>query len=196
MKIADKISYIGRDLEDAISLGILDNNLDELYELIPELKGNSNKIINNTVLINNLIYDLCQNSSIEEGLCFSPYSLEIMNKVKDFNYKKIYSSPILDPSNRYFSYIINEIYNTIKNCYDYNNTYTNLNKLKKFYPNLTTGFMEWFNNYSKDSEKKNLKNKVLFDINKPTDFYYAIICYISGMTDKFAINMYNEIIGY
>ena len=196
VKIADKISYIGRDLEDAISLGILDNNLDELYELIPEIKGSSNKIINNTVLINNLIYDLCQNSSIEAGLCFSPYSLEIMNKIKDFNYKKIYSSPILNPSNRYFSYIINEIYNTIKNCYDYNNTYTNLNKLKKFYPNLTTGFMEWFNNYSKDSEKKNLKNKVLFDINKPTDFYYAIICYISGMTDKFAINMYNEIIGY
>ena len=130
------------------------------------------------------------------GLQYEEVAFEQGQTPGDNDGGEVYDFVISSEDTINFSYIINEIYNTIKNCYDYNNTYTNLNKLKKFYPNLTTGFMEWFNNYSKDSEKKNLKNKTLFDINNPTDFYYSIICYISGMTDKFAINMYNEIIGY
>ena len=42
----------------------------------------------------------------------------------------------------------------------------------------------------------NLKNKVVFDMSVSTDFYKAIIYYISGMTDNFAISCYNEIIGF
>ena len=53
VKIADKISYIGRDIEDAVTLGILDEHLDQLYDLL----GNTGGTINNTVIINNLIYD-------------------------------------------------------------------------------------------------------------------------------------------
>mgnify|MGYP002797332027 FL=1 len=71
VKISDKISYIGRDIEDAVTLGILDGHLDELYKLL----GNTKGTINNTVIINNLIYDLCQNSSPEKGLCFSDIAL-------------------------------------------------------------------------------------------------------------------------
>ena len=54
VKIADKISYIGRDIEDAISLGILDEHLNELHKM---LGLDINEPINNTVLINNFIYD-------------------------------------------------------------------------------------------------------------------------------------------
>ena len=41
-----------------------------------------------------------------------------------------------------------------------------------------------------------LNNKIIFDINKKEDYIQAIIYYISGMTDKFAIDMYNEIIHF
>lgn len=34
VKIADKISYLGRDIEDAITLGILDDHLEELHQII------------------------------------------------------------------------------------------------------------------------------------------------------------------
>ena len=192
VKIADKISYIGRDIEDAITLGILDEHLDKLYELI----GNKNGAINNTVIINNLIYDLCINSSIEKGLCFSDDALSLMNKVKKFNYEYIYLSPVLKPSDHYFSVVLNQIYNTLKDVYDVENTFDNLNKARKFYPNLVKGFTEWFYNFSVNSNRENLKNKVLFDITVPQDYFFAIVCYISGMTDKFAIDMYNEIIGF
>ena len=192
VKISDKISYIGRDIEDAVTLGILDEHLDKLYDLI----GYTSGTINNTVIINNLIYDLCKNSSPEKGLCFSEQSIKLMDKIKEFNYKYIYTSDILIPSDQYFSIVINQIYNILKNTFDGNNTINNLNKLKKFYPNLIKGFIEWFNNFSFTGDRKNLKNKILFNIENPNDYYYSIILYISGMTDKFAIDTYNEIIGF
>ena len=192
VKISDKISYIGRDIEDAVSLGILDEHLDKLYDLL----GYKSGTINNTVIINKLIYDLCQNSSPEIGLCFSNEALELLNKIKEFNYKYIYTASVLKASDAYFEMVINTIYSVLKNAYDYQNTFDNLAKLKRFYPNLINGFTDWFNNFSKDGNRKNLKNKVLFDISKPEDFFLAIVTYISGMTDKFAIDIYNEIIGF
>ena len=192
VKIADKISYIGRDIEDAITLGLLDEHLEELYSLI----GIRNVTINNTVIINNLIYDLCENSSPDNGLCFSNSSLELMNKIKDFNYKYIYFSDVLKPSDYYFSVVINQIYDTLKNLYNDINTYDNINKYKKFYPTLLNSFSDWLNNFSTLSDRNKLKNKILFDITIPENYYLAIISYISGMTDKFAIDTYNEIIGF
>ena len=192
VKIADKISYIGRDIEDAITLGLLDEHLEELYSLI----GVRDVTINNTVIINNLIYDLCKNSSPANGLCFSNSSLEIMNKIKDFNYKYIYFNDILKPSDNYFEVVIYQIYNTLKNLYNGNDTYSVFDKYKKFYPNLLNSFSDWLNNFSTLSDRKKLKNNILFDMSIPENYYFAIICYISGMTDKFAIDTYNEIIGF
>lgn len=192
VKISDKISYIGRDIEDAVTLGILDEHLDELYKLL----GHTNGTINNTVIINNLIYDLCQNSSPEKGLCFSDEALGIMNKIKEFNYKYIYLSEILKPAEEYFSIVINRIYDTLKNAYAGTDTFTNLEKFTRFYPNLVKGFTDWFNNFSNIGNRENLKNKILFDLTNPTDYYFAIILYIAGMTDKFAIDTYSEIIGF
>ena len=192
VKIADKISYIGRDIEDAVSLGILDEHLDKLYDLL----GYTSETINNTVIINNLIYDLCTNSSPEKGLCFSEDALNLMNKVKKFNYEYIYLSKLLQPADNFFSIVLNQIYATLKDAYSSNNTLDKLKSLEKFYPHLIKGFTEWFSNFSKNSINSNLKNKKLFDIKISSDYYFSIILYISGMTDKFAIDMYNEIIGY
>lgn len=192
VKISDKISYLGRDIEDAVSLGILDEHLDELYNLV----GHKNGTLNNTVIINTLIYDVCNNSSPVKGLYFSDNALELMNKIKKFNYEYIYLADVMKPSDQYFEVVINQIYRTIKQCYDGENTFNKLNKLKKFYPTLINGFIEWFNNFLDISTREGLRNKVLFNINYPKDFYYAIILYISGMTDKFAIEMYNEITGF
>lgn len=192
VKIADKISYLGRDIEDAVSLGILDEHLEELHDLL----GHKNGTINNTVIINTLVYDLCQYSSIENGLCFSDKSLELIEKVKRFNYEHIYLSDILKPSDNYFYIIINQIYDTLKSLYDGKDTFKKIETLKKFYPNLISNFMDWLSIFSTDSNRENLKNKILFDISKSEDYYSSIIYYIAGMSDKFAIDTYNEIISF
>ncbi len=192
VKIADKISYIGRDIEDAVTLGILDEHLDKLHDLL----GYTSGTINNTVIINTLIYDICSNSSPEKGLCFSDGALDLMNKIKKFNYEYIYLSDVLKPSDEYFAIVINRIYHTLKSAYDDINTFKKLRSLKRLYPNLINGFTDWFNNFSDTADRKNLKNKVLFSIENPKDYYLAIVLYIAGMTDKFAIDLYNEIIGF
>ena len=196
VKISDKISYICRDIEDAITLGILDEHVDDLFALLNITS--KNEPINNTIIINDLIRDLCENSSPENGLCFSNEALNLMNKIKEFNYKHIYLSKKLEPSRRYFSIVINEIYDLLKSTYDNVNTLNNLQVLSKTYPKLGNGFINFIYNYYDFENRENLKlkNKILFSIDNKRDFYKAIIYYISGMTDNFAIEIYNEIIHF
>ena len=186
VKISDKISYLCRDIEDAITL--------KIFKDIP----GEEDIINNTNLINNLIYDLCENSSPEKGLCLSENALNLMNRIKAFNYKYIYASDRIKPSTRYFRVVINEIYNLLKSMYDGQNTLNKLNDVSDIYPNLCKGFINFITDYYDFDNRENLrlKNKVLFSIDNEKDFYKAIIYYIYGMTDNFAIEIYNEIIHF
>ena len=196
VKISDKISYIGRDIEDAITLGILDNHLQELYDLLNY--NSSDYKLNNTNIINYLVTDLCENSSPEKGLCFSTNAFELLNKIKEFNYKNIYYSDRILPSNNFFKLVIHQIYDKLKNCFDEENTGANIQKLNKFYPKLSNGFYDFLQNYTDfgNREEIKLKNKVIFDITNKEDFYSSILTYISGMTDNYAIEIYNEIISF
>ena len=193
VKIADKISYLGRDMEDAIRIGILDEQLDELRQM---LEIDENEPINNTILINNMIYDLCENSSVEKGLCFSDDMYQLINSIKKFNYKNIYMSDILKPSIEYFKLIINQIYETLKRLYNGENTLVEIHKLKKFYPKLMSSFEEWIVNYWNLPRSEKCKNDAFINMGNEKDYCKAIIYYISGMTDNFAIDIYNEIIRF
>ena len=183
VKIADKISYLGRDIEDAITLGILDEKLEELYKILKQ-----KEVINNTVIINHLIGDLCEYSSPEKGLCFSEGTFKMLKEIKEFNYKYIYKAERLKPSARYFNIIINEIYSTIKNNYG--------KKDKSVNPEVIESFEKWLSNYWNLKRNDKNKNDVIFDMKNERDFCKAIIYYISGMTDNFAIETYNKIVGF
>ncbi len=195
IKISDKISYIGRDLEDALHLNLLDsNNIQELKNIL----GISNKeTLNNPNIINELIIDLCNNSSIEKGLCFSDEKLNLINQIKAFNYKNIYSHPRLDASNEYFKIIINRIYNTLKGLYSENDIESNLKKAEKFYPQTIVQFKKWIYKYWSltDRNNNNLQNKIIYNCAEK-EYCKAIIDFIAGMTDNFAIEMYNEIVSF
>lgn len=193
VKIADKISYIGRDIEDAITLGILEDHLSELSSI---LSNYENGKINNTVIINNLVYDLCKNSSPEKGLCFSENSFVFMNEIKKFNYKNIYYSDRITPSTRYFNLVLSEIYHTLKNMFDEKNTLCRLASYQKFYPKLIASFTDWLFSYWNLSGRVGYQNEPVFSIENEKDFYQGILYYISGMTDNFAIEIYQEIIGF
>ena len=195
VKVSDKISYIGRDIEDAITLGLLENHLDELYEL---LQTSSTTPINNTVIINYLVNDLCKNSTPELGLHFSDEAFSLMNKIKTFNYLNIYTNDRLKPSIRFFNLVINEIYDTLKSCFDGKNTINNIQSLSTISKKLSESFIGFVYSYYDYGNRNelHLKNKVLFDINSEIDFYKCILFYISGMTDNFAIEIYNDIIGF
>ena len=117
---------------------------------------------------------------------------------KLMNYKNIYFSDRIIPSNKFFNLVINQIYDKLKNCFEQENTLSNIKRLNKFYPKLSNGFYEFLQNYSDFGNRKNLKlkNQIIFDYKNKEDFYKSIISYISGMTDNFAIEIYNEIIRF
>lgn len=187
VKIADKIAYLGRDIEDAITLGILSEHLEELRELINLDKAES---INNTIIINKLVYDLCENSNELDGLKFSDNALEFINKLKKFNYKYIYRDERLNPSIEYFKLVINTLYNVFKRYY-YEKEY-----IKKMYPDVIEEFEDWLKIFWNMDRKEYYQNKSIFNIENKKDFCQAIIYYISGMTDNYAIDMYNKIIKF
>lgn len=192
VKISDKISYVCRDIEDSVTLGILDNCSNELHKL---LNLNNFENINNTNVINELVYDLCTNSSFEKGLCFSDKYLNLLNELKAFNYKNIYFCDRIQPSIRYFEVVLNEIYNILKSYYS-NDLQTNLNKLCHIYPKLGNSFKGFVNLFYDFGDRTFRENTILFSSNNEKDFYHCILYYISGMTDHFAIEAYQEIIGF
>ena len=187
VKIADKISYLGRDIADAVTLGLLSEPLEELYNLLNYKKKDK---INNTVIINDLIYDLCENSSPEKGLCFSDKMFDVLNKIKEFNYKNIYLSDKLVVSTDYFKLIITGIYNVLKR------SFKDRERIIKIFPEVINDFEDWMSNYWNLNRNSDNKNTIIFNRNNEKDFYNAIIYYISGMTDNYAIDIYNKIIKF
>ena len=191
VKIADNISYIGRDIEDAITMGLLrDTDVERFNKLIEDIK------ITSTNIVNYLVVDLCENSNVSEGLKFSEKANQTMNRLIEFNNEKIYKHDMLKPMIRYCTLFMNELFTLLKNQFDGENTLKNLKKLKKFYPELSSEFIGWLSNYSlideRDEEKYN--NKIIFDITNEKEYKKSIIIYLSGMTDKYIVKMYNTLI--
>ena len=181
VKIADKLSYLGRDIEDAITLGILDKKLKELYGV---LKLDKDVKINNTVILNMFIKDLCENSSLENGLCFSDEKFEMLNNLKEFNYKNIYLSEKTLGSVDYFELVLNKLFWFLSrmNFRD--------DDMKKICPVLADDFNKWMKEFF--SLDINHRDIIISD----SEFLQAVIYYIAGMTDNFAIEMYNKIISF
>lgn len=181
VKIADKLSYLGRDIEDAITVGILDKKLKELHEV---LKLDKDVKINNTVILNMFIKDLCENSSLENGLCFSDEKFEMLNNLKEFNYKNIYLSEKTLGSVDYFELVLNKLFWFLSrmNFRD--------DDMKKICPVLADDFNKWLKEFF--SLDINHRDIIISD----NEFLQAVIYYIAGMTDNFAIEMYNKIISF
>ena len=86
MRISDVIAYIGRDIEDAIILKLVERK--DIPREITEVLGDKNGSI-----VNTLITDLVNNSIDKETLTFSADVFDALNRLKDWNYKNIYLNP-------------------------------------------------------------------------------------------------------
>ena len=92
---------------------------------------------------------------------------------------------------------MNELFMVLKKVYDGENTMKNLRKLKKYYPELVTEFIGWLSNYSEIEERDSNQyyhNRLIFNIIEEKEYAKAIITYLSGMTDKYIVKMYQSLI--
>ncbi len=90
VRLADTIAYIGRDIEDAITLGIITR--EQLPQNCRNVLGETNGTI-----VYNLVTDLIENSSDPNQklstIGFSRKISDTLKELKDFNYEKIYLAP-------------------------------------------------------------------------------------------------------
>jgi dGTPase len=206
VKIADKISFLGRDIEDALTLKLLRaSDLKALKEIVGRAgisvaKGSSVRDVNNTILMHDFIVDLCESSNPEDGLRFSEQHLNLMNLLRRFSAEYIYMNPRLSYFKSYARLVIETIFNYLKGIYKQRDTWKKLSYETKYCPVLTSTFEDWLLKYSDIDlparERRNYKNRVVYDISDAKSYAKAVLDFISGMTDSFAIRMFEELIGF
>ena len=180
VRFSDKIAYLGRDIEDAIIAGFFSK--EDIPDIIKNKIGTSNGEI-----INHLVLDVIDNSTDDE-ISFSDECYELMLKLKDFNYKYIYDHPRLKEYKIYCKRIIETLFDYLTKLFcqyhweiDWYLKENNLN-IDIFFGNYLKGMKNFYIN------EKQQNNLTEGDLCKQ-----IVTDYISGMTDKFAIDCMKEI---
>lgn len=88
VRFADTIAYIGRDIEDAIELKLIDR--EDIPRECQEILGNTNGSI-----VYRLVTDLITNGIEDDIIAFSPQISDSLRELKSFNYERIYLNPII-----------------------------------------------------------------------------------------------------
>ena len=90
VRMADTISYIGRDIEDAIRLNLIKRA--DIPRHSVERLGETNGTI-----VYNLVEDVIQNSFEKPSIGFSSEASEALKKLRKFNLEQIYLNPKIKP---------------------------------------------------------------------------------------------------
>ena len=86
----------------------------------------------------------------------------------------------------------------MKCCFNGKSAFSSVQTLQKFYPKLYNGFSNFlysFYDYPNRKDSK-FKNKILFSDSSASDFCRSILFFIAGMTDNYAMEIYDEIVGF
>ena len=107
VRLSDTIAYIGRDIEDAIELNLIERS---------DIPAGCRKILGDTngTIVYHLVEDLITNSLaqgegdelVQDSIGFSPLVSDSLKELKDFNYRHIYMNPV-----------IKKDFPKIQNCY-------------------------------------------------------------------------------
>ena len=216
VKVSDKIAFLGRDLEDARTYHLLDMGAyRQLREIVAGTLGfgpnksssrhtttgvhRSGRAVNTTVMMNDMIVDLCEQSSPEKGLCFSEPYFKFIREIKKFSYARIYNNWRLVEFQSYAQNILGTIYRALMKLQDYAKN-RRVEQVLRYSPKLRQTFVDWlvkYSNYNVDRKRTNhIFTKEVFDIYNDESYEKCVIEYISGMTDQYAIAIFEEIVTF
>ena len=172
MRMADKVAYLGRDIEDAVHLGVL--RPEELPAEAVAVLGRTNSEI-----IDTMVNDIIARAETSGAIGFSDEVYGALSLLKDFNYERIYLSPLLTDYHEYFERML-------RTLFDY---------LGDLFGRCGIDFPRY------EGERNRLAVRFGDYLSKMRDFYEkgdrswdrAIVDYIAGMTDDFAIESVREI---
>ena len=153
VRISDVIAYIGRDIEDAIQIGLLKRS--DIPESITNVLGNNNKDI-----INIIILDIIKNSYNKPYIKLSDDVYKSIFALKDFNYEKIYKKANTKEKLAYYKDAFNKLYSKYLSDLEYTKKDSNIYTL--FINNMNKKYLDNTSN----------KRKVIDFIAGMTDDYF------------------------
>lgn len=173
MRFADKIAYLGRDLEDAFMVEDFINAKD-VPEKIAKRLGNKNGEI-----INHLVMDLIESSKETDEIRLSDEYFELMNELKIFNYKYIYNNPRMLEYGKFCKNIIKSLFDHFINL---------LQKLGNEFEKYKTLNLKLDRSFGAYIERMNDY------YNKTNESQQQIVVnFIAGMTDHYAMEAMRQI---
>jgi len=172
VRFADKVAYLGRDIEDALIADFI--TINEIPEKIRDEVGTTNGEI-----INNLIIDIITTSKDLDEIKLSDEMFEKVKILQTFNYRKIYGHPIITKYRKMGENILEELFDYLLDVY------SNQGQNFEMYSFSTIELIKHFGSY----------------IERYKDVYEAeglipkrVVCdFIAGMTDGYALNAFKQI---
>lgn len=207
VKMADKIAYLARDIEDALRLHILsDKQVQELCTTINSTIGRRQfNAINNGTIINYFILDVCTNSNPKDGISLSKEAFLVMKLLMKYNYQNIYLIDRVKIHSNYVKLILESIFDFLYKYQDIakNNKITIIDAMQeteKQYPKTINSFTHWLIKYSLiegvEKPKEYQQLKVYDFINDEKAIIKSIIDFLSGMSDAYILQIFNELIAF
>ncbi len=172
VRMADKIAYLGRDLEDALQLKLIKK------EMIPSEIAN-NIGTRNSDIIDTLVNDIIDTSLKKGKIGFSDKIYPIMLELVKFNYNHIYKSKILQDYHVYFKRTLKQLYNYLHGL------------LRKYELDFEKYKLE--SNFLSIRFGDYLSKMWKFYDSREESFEYVVLDYIAGMTDDYALECIQEI---
>jgi len=164
VRLSDVIGYIGRDIEDAITLGIIERT--DIPEYPRKILGDTNSKI-----VDTLIKDVIINSIGKPYLTFSEEVFNALMELKEWNYEKIYNSEKANANYDRIEKLFTRLY------------YFYLEKLKE------VNVEEELQKNTITASERVLYHFVQKMMEKPNqNIKRVVVDYIAGQTDKFFLN--------
>ena len=197
VKISDKIAYLARDIEDAWNLHILnEEDMKSLIEEINTVVPGLFKAINNGTVVNYFIQDVIHNST-KDYIGLSNEAFEIMKIFMKFNYQKIYEIKKVKIHTQYVQLILESLFSFLYEYGHHDNFVLDLKKDAERYPLIINHYLKWLTRYSTLLHDERYQNHIVYDFeNDSLALEKSIIDYLSGMTDHFIIDAFDELLAY
>ena len=191
--------HLGRDIEDALTLILTEDQLAELQHMARDVLGSALEALNTTVVMHEFIIDLCTHSDPQKGIRLSAWKFELMKRLRKFSQEHIYQHERLRIYLDYARLIIQSLCKTLLGLYQGRDTLRAVEEKARLYPNLAGGFRDWLWRYSDANPREDsckLGNEILYRLGEERDYRQAIMDYISGMTDAYAIKAFGELTSF